>query len=211
MPRHQNYAKSPICVKHDIVNCWDCDKSMKQKNINAHYKYEKMKNDSAHVGKEPHYYKPNQRAFSFNILKPVVAANTEARAENSKEQISNPEEKLEKPPEHEVQVKEEKLKGPIKNPQKQVEKPEIQVEKPENQVKIKSEDREEEQPQIQGEKSTARKRRRQPSLFSYQSQLIQFKHEVKNVIDRVTNSETQNYLEEVQKSEIFRSIGRIRR
>ena len=55
MPRYQNYVKSPICAKHDIVNCWDCDKSMRQKNINAHYKYEKMKNDSTQVDKEPHY------------------------------------------------------------------------------------------------------------------------------------------------------------
>ena len=88
MPRYQNYAKSPICVKHDIVNCWDCYKSMKHKNINAHYKYKQMKNDSAHVGKEPHYYKPNQRSFSFNIVNPVVAAITEARADKPKEQIA---------------------------------------------------------------------------------------------------------------------------
>ena len=54
---------------------------------NAHYKYEKIKHDSAHVGKEPHYYKPNQRSFSFNIVKPVLAANTEARADKLKEQI----------------------------------------------------------------------------------------------------------------------------
>ena len=49
MPGHQNYAQSPMCVKQDMVNCWDCDKRLKQKNINAHYKYEMMKNDPGHV------------------------------------------------------------------------------------------------------------------------------------------------------------------
>lgn len=149
MPGHQNYAQSPMCGKHDIVNCWDCDKRMKQKNINAHYKYEIMKNDPEHVGKESHYYKPSQRSFSFNFVKLMVVADTEEKAEMPKEQVENLQKEVKNPAEHEVQVKVEKLIGSMKKPSKKVKKPEIKVEKPEEQEKIKSENQEEEQPEIQ--------------------------------------------------------------
>ena len=208
MPGHQNYARSPMCDKHDMVNCWDCGKSMKQKNINGHYKYEKMKNHPAHVGKEPHSYKPNLRSFSFNIVKPKKIANTKEQAEKLQEQVESPNEQLEKA-EDEVQVKVEKLKEQMKRSEEQQEKPEKKAEIPEKQVKIQSEDQEQ-QPEMQKEKPIViRKRNRQPSIFSYQSQLIQFKQEVKKVIDEVTHPGTLNYLQDVQKS--LDRLGEIRK
>ncbi len=51
MPGNRTYAKRPMCNKHDMVKCWDCDLTMKQKNIADHYTNQKKKNDPTHVGK----------------------------------------------------------------------------------------------------------------------------------------------------------------
>ena len=84
MTDKHTYAKSPMCNKNDMVNCWDCGRTMRQKNIVEHYSNEKKKNDPEHVGKwliwilhapmylwgkDPHYYKKNQTTFSFNLAK----------------------------------------------------------------------------------------------------------------------------------------------